>query len=65
MSGTISWETSMLDLTNEEYLEQHGYRIKTKNTLMSYSKEILIDTIRCLENNWAGEIWRTTLLGKG
>ncbi len=54
----------MLNLNEDAYLNQKGYKRRTESTLKSYSKKDLIDIIRCLEHNWAGEIWGNNLLSK-
>lgn len=44
-------------MTNqEEILQSQGWKTKKDSTLKSLTKEQLIDEIRCLEHNWAGEI---------
>ena len=37
-------------------LLEYCWKQKSSKTLSSYKKETLIDIIRCLEHNWAGEM---------
>lgn len=39
-------------------LKQHGWKLHTRNTLRTWSKERLIDEIECLENNWGVSLER-------
>lgn len=47
---------TVYDIKNEETLKSQGYRPYKDSTLKSMSKDDLIDLIRILEYNWAGEI---------
>ena len=41
-----------------------GQRVYSDGSLKSFTKDQLIDEIRCLEHNYAGEIWGSNLLSK-
>lgn len=47
---------TIYDAENEDALATQGYKPYKDTTLKSMSKDDLIDQIRCLEHNWAGEI---------
>ncbi|MBQ3474563.1 MAG: hypothetical protein IJH20_00105 [Bacilli bacterium] len=47
---------TVYDIKNEEVLKSQGYRPYKDSTLKSMPKDDLIDLIRILEHNWAGEI---------
>ena len=47
---------TVYDIKNEEVLKSQGYKPYKDSTLKSMSKNDLIDLIRILEHNWAGEI---------
>lgn len=49
-------KSCIYDIPDEVVLKQLGWEPKADSTLMSYKKEDLIEEIRCLEHNWAGEI---------
>lgn len=53
---------TIYDIKNEEALATQGYKPYKDTTLKSMSKDDLIDQIRCLEHNWAGEIKANKLL---
>ena len=47
---------TVYDINNEDALKSQGYKIYKDSTLKSMSKNDLIEQIRILEHNWAGEI---------
>lgn len=47
-----------------EQLGSRGQRVYSDSYLKSFTKDQLIDEIRCLEHNYAGEIWGSILLQK-
>lgn len=47
-----------------EYLGLRGQKVYSDSYLKSFTKDQLIDEIRCLEHNYAGEIWGSNLLQK-
>lgn len=47
-----------------EYLGLRGQKVYSDSSLRSFTKGYLIEHIRCLEHNYAGEIWRSNLLQK-
>ncbi len=47
---------TVYDIKNEEALKSQGYKPYKDSTLKSMSKDDLIDLIKILEHNWAGEI---------
>lgn len=47
---------TIYDTKDEDALATQGYKPYKDSTLKSMSKDDLIDQIRCLEHNWAGEI---------
>ena len=53
---------SIYDAKNEDALKTQGWKSYKDSTLKSMSKDDLIDQIRCLEHNWAGEIKANKLL---
>ena len=53
---------SIYDTKNEDALRTQGWKSYKDSTLKSMSKDDLIDQIRCLEHNWAGEIKANKLL---
>ena len=53
---------TIYDAGNEDALATQGYKPYKDATLKSMSKDDLIDQIRCLEHNWAGEIKANKLL---
>lgn len=53
---------TIYDAGNEDALATQGYKPYKDTTLKSMSKDDLIDQIRCLEHNWAGEIKANKLL---
>lgn len=54
----------MIEIDINKHLKARGQRIYSDGTLKSFTKEQLIDEIRCLEHNYAGEIWGSNLLSK-
>lgn len=53
---------TIYDAENKDALATQGYKQYKDNTLKSMSKDDLIDQIRILEHNWAGEIKSNKLL---
>ena len=53
---------TIYDAENKDALATQGYKPYKDNTLKSMSKDDLIDQIRILEHNWAGEIKSNKLL---
>lgn len=53
---------NIYDTKDEDALTTQGYKPYKTSTLKSMSKDDLIDQIRCLEHNWAGEIKANKLL---
>ena len=53
---------TIYDAKNEEALATQGYKPYKNSTLKSMSKDNLINQIRILEHNWAGEIKANKLL---
>lgn len=53
---------TIYDTENKDALATQGYKPYKDSTLKSMSKDDLIDQIRCLEHNWAGEIKANKLL---
>ena len=47
---------TVYDINNEDALKSQGYKVYKDSTLKSMSKNDLIEQIRILEHNWAGEI---------
>ena len=47
---------TVYDINNEDALKSQGYKTYKDSTLKSMSKNDLIEQIRILEHNWAGEI---------
>ena len=43
-------------------LAQRGWKVYADGYYKGQKKDDLIDQIRCLEHNWAGEIWGNDLL---
>ena len=43
-------------------LDQRGWKVYADGSYKGQKKDYLIDQIRCLEHNWAGEIWGNNLL---
>ena len=43
----------MTDISLIAVLKKHGWKIHTKNTLLCWKKERLIEEIQALENNYA------------
>ena len=54
----------MINININEYLGLKGQRVYSDGSLNSFTKDRLIDEIRCLEHNYAGEIWGSNLLSK-
>ena len=54
----------MLKINIIEYLAKRGQKVYSDSYLQSFTKEDLIDQIRCLEHNFAGEVWGSELLTK-
>jgi len=54
----------MLKININEHLRLRGQRVYSDGSLNSFTKDRLIDEIRCLEHNYAGEIWGNNLLAK-
>ena len=54
----------MININIIEYLKLRGQRVYSDGSLKSFKKEKIIDEIRCLEHNFAGEIWGSELLTK-
>lgn len=48
----------MTDLHLIALLKQHGWKLHTRNSLRTWTKERLIDEIECLENNWGVSLER-------
>lgn len=55
---------SPYDLSNEVVLNEYGWKCRTDSTYHGFTKPQLIDVIRCLEHNWAGEIKANKVLQK-
>lgn len=53
---------SIYDAKNEDALKTQGWKSYKDSTLKSMNKDDLINQIRCLEHNWAGEIKANKLL---
>lgn len=45
-------------------LSKRGWKVYADGYYKGQKKDDLIDQIRCLEHNWAGEIWGSELLTK-
>ena len=54
---------TIYDAENKDALATQGYKPYKDNTLKSMSKDDLIDQIRILEHNWAGENVSATIRG--
>ena len=53
-----------MEISNEDKLQlkKQGWYPSATKTLFYKTKEELINYARCLEHNWAGEIWGNELL---
>lgn len=49
---------------NRQLLAQKGWNSFSTSYLKKWKKEELIEHIRILEHNWAGEIWGSNLIRK-
>lgn len=54
----------MIYIDINKYLAKRGQKVYSDSYLKSFTKEQLIDEIRCLEHNFAGEVWGSELLTK-
>ncbi len=55
---------SVYDLSNYYVLAKNGWKERKTSTYKSMKKKDLIDFIRCLEHNWAGELKANELLSE-
>lgn len=55
---------NIYDLDDYYVLEQNGWKLPSNNTLSKYKKIDLLEIIRMLEHNWAGNIKATMLQNK-
>jgi len=55
---------NVYDLDDYYVLEQNGWKLPSNNTLKGYKKQQLIEIVRMLEHNWAGEIKANMLQNK-
>ena len=54
----------MIFIDINKYLAKRGQKVYSDSYLKSFTKEQLIDEIRCLEHNFANEVWGSELLTK-
>ena len=54
----------MIFIDINKYLAKRGQKVYSDSYLKSFRKEQLIDEIRCLEHNFANEVWGCELLTK-
>ena len=57
-------EINIISNENIELLAQKGWKPVSTSYLKKWKKEELIEHIRILEHNWAGEIWGSNLIRK-
>lgn len=57
-------EINIVSNENIELLTQKGWKPVSTSYLKKWKKEELIEHIRILEHNWAGEIWGSNLIRK-
>lgn len=55
---------NIYDLDDYYVLEQNGWKLPSNNTLKKYKKIDLLEIIRMLEHNWAGELKANMLQNK-
>ena len=55
---------SVYDLADYKVLKDNGWKSRTRCAYQQIKKDDLIDTIYCLEHNWAGEIKANKLLSE-
>ena len=55
---------NIYDLDDYYVLEQNGWKLPSNNTLKQYKKIDLLEIIRMLEHNWAGELKANMLQNK-
>lgn len=55
---------SVYDLDDYKVLKDNGWKSRTRGAYQQIKKDDLIDTIYCLEHNWAGEMKANKLLGE-
>lgn len=55
---------SVYDLDNYKVLKDNGWKSRTRCAYQQIKKDDLIDTIYCLEHNWAGEMKANKLLSE-
>ncbi len=55
---------SVYDLSDYYVLAKNGWKERKNSTYKSMKKKDLIDFIRCLEHNWAGELKANELLSE-
>lgn len=61
---TIVRMRNIYDLDDYYVLEQNGWKLPTNGTLSKYKKVELLEIIRMLEHNWAGELKANMLQNK-
>ncbi|MBO7615089.1 MAG: hypothetical protein J6T15_05275 [Bacilli bacterium] len=49
-------------MDQKSVLERHGWKTLSDNYLKSFKKDQLVEVIRCLEHNWYGSLWESSLL---
>ena len=54
----------MIFIDINKYLAKRGQKVYSDSYLKSFTKEQLMDEIRCLEHNYANEVWGSELLTK-
>ena len=54
----------MIDIDIHNYLAKRGQKVYSDSSLKLFTKKQLIDQIRYLEHNYAGEIWGSELIAK-
>lgn len=55
---------SVYDLDDYKVLKDNGWKSRTRCAYQQIKKDDLIDTIYCLEHNWAGEMKANKLLSE-